>query len=207
MATFFTADLHFNHLGIIGHANRRDDGGTVFRTVDEMNKWMIEVWNDTVKRESDIVWVLGDFAFPYNKAVGGIPPEVLFYKLRGVKHLIVGNHDEKNKTGNLTLPWENKVEKVGGGTVLPYLSTFRDNGRRAELCHYPLETWKNAHRGALMFHGHSHGNLFNKLPHRFDVGIDVFRRPMDFEELWEMSQKQTFKPVDHHSEGLKKEKI
>ena len=202
MATFFTSDLHFNHSGIIRHADRRGDDGERFRDIDAMNRWMINAWNNTVTRESDIVWVLGDFAFPKPHGLG-IDPEVIFYKLRGIKNFIVGNHDEKNKSGNLKLPWENRVEAKRGGVVLPFLTTFRDNGRRAELCHYPLETWKNAHRGALMFHGHSHGNLRNKIPHRFDVGIDVWRRPMDFEELWELSQKQTFQPVDHHAQKEK----
>jgi len=168
--------------------------------LEEMNDWLETMWNATVLRESDIVWVLGDFAFPYIKGTNERwHPEVLFHRLRGIKNLIVGNHDEKNKSGNLQLPWENRVAAVRGGHVLPYLVTYRDQGRRAELCHYPLETWKNAHRGALMFHGHSHGSLRRKIPHRFDVGVDVWNRPMDFDELWEISVKQTFQPVDHHA--------
>jgi calcineurin-like phosphoesterase family protein len=195
MATYFTADLHFNHEGILKHCPMRQGSN-----VRQMNEWLIHTWNNTVRRESDIVWILGDFAFPNRK--GELNSEEIFWKLRGRKNLIVGNHDEKNKSLSIQLPWDNRVEATRGGYVLPYLTTFRDNGRRAELCHYPLETWKNAHRGALMFHGHSHGNLYNKVAHRFDVGVDVWGRPMDFEELWELSQGQKFRPVDHHAPNI-----
>lgn len=180
MATYFTADTHFNHEGIIKHCHR------AYRSVAEMNADIVAKWNAVVQRESDIVWVLGDFAF---KHPAGDDVVQLFYRLRGTKCLVVGNHDERNPQV-LRLPWERQADLV----------TFRDNDRRAILCHYPLETWKGAHRGYLHFHGHSHGSLRRTIPHRFDVGWDVLGAPVDFEQLWENAQRQSeYKPQDHHA--------
>jgi calcineurin-like phosphoesterase family protein len=169
-----------------------------------MNRWLIQRWNEVVERESDIVWVLGDFGFPESRGPdAGEDLEVIFHKLRGIKNIVVGNHDEKNKTKVLRLPWENARKAVDGGTFLPHVVTFRDHERRVELCHYPMTTWKNAHKGALMFHGHSHNSLREKLNHRFDVGVDTpmaAGAPIPFDLLWETAQKQVFKAVDHHAQ-------
>jgi calcineurin-like phosphoesterase family protein len=191
MSTFLWADTHFNHTGIIGYCGRVDPWtGLAFRNVGEMNRSLIERWNTIVTREGDSIWLLGDFGFKENTRDGGEDLAVIFHKLRGIKHLVYGNHDEKNKTA-LKLPWE----------TVTNLTTFRDTGRRAEMCHYPLETWKGSARGALMLHGHSHGSLKRVIPHRFDVGVDVFKKgPVEFDDLWETAQKQSFDPQDHHGD-------
>lgn len=206
MSTYLWADTHFNHSGIIGYCGRVDPRtGLPFRTVGEMNRSLIERWNTVVTRESDVVWVLGDFGFKENVHDRGEDLAVIFHKLRGIKNLVVGNHDEKNKATTLRLPWENRVEvRDGKGevvrTILPHLVTLKESGRRAELCHYPLETWKGAARGALMLHGHSHGSLKRVIPHRFDVGCDVFKDgPVAFDKLWELAQRQAYQPQDHHA--------
>ena len=45
------------------------------------------------------------------------------------------------------------------------------------LCHYPLHEWDRGHYGALMFHGHSHGNLPDDClgdDKKFlDIGVDT----------------------------------
>lgn len=178
MSTYFIADTHFNHAGILRHTKRG------YRHVDEMNEAIIDAWNAAVKRESDVVYHLGDFGFSGSKLV---PLDVIFWRLRGVKHLIVGNHDERNPKA-LKLPWES-VEK---------LRTFKDRGLRAELCHYPLTTWKDAYsRNALMLHGHSHGTL-PKIPRRFDVGFDVFGEPVEWNTLVTLAASEKYVAVDHH---------
>lgn len=180
MTTFFTADTHYNHGSIIKHCNRP------FSDVDDMNANLIAYWNITVGRK-DTVYVLGDFGFATRD---GWDLEEVFKLLKGHKHLIVGNHDEKNPKV-LKLPWES----------MSPLATIRDNGMRAVACHYPLETWKNASGGHLMLHGHSHGTLKRYLPHRFDVGVDVLGfRPVAFERIWASAQLQRFQPTDHHGD-------
>jgi len=201
MSTYLWADLHLNHSGILGYCGRP------FRSAGEMNRSLIERWNTVVTRESDIVWVLGDFGFKENTRDGGEDLTIIFHKLRGIKNLVVGNHDEKNK-GAMKLPWENAVAiRDGKGelirTILPYLVTLKEAGVRAEMCHYPLETWKGSYRGALMLHGHCHGSLKRKIAKRFDVGVDTEigrNGPIPLEVLVELASKETFDPVDGHGE-------
>lgn len=54
MSQFVIADLHFNDQNIIRYTNRP------FKSVEEMNKTLVENWNSTVKSMDDIVFVLGD---------------------------------------------------------------------------------------------------------------------------------------------------
>jgi len=180
VSVFFTADLHLNHAGIMRHCTRP------YRTVGEMNAALVELWNGAVTRESDVVWFLGDFGY---HAPAGEDLGVLFWKLRGKKHLVVGNHDVKNPQV-MRLPWE-RVE---------HLVELKDHGRRATLCHYPLESWPGSHHGSLMLHGHCHGTLRHVIPHRFDVGVDVRQQPVEWDRLVEEAAAQVFVPVDHHGE-------
>lgn len=184
---YFWADTHFNHQRIIDHTHRP------FTSVAEMNEAIIERWNRTVTRY-DTAYLLGDFSFPRPKVdgtfVGPHDPAHIFARLNGNKHLVTGNHDDQNKF-NLRLPW---------GSV-SHIRVVKQGDVKAILCHYPIESWPSAHHGALHFHGHSHGNLKRVLPHRFDVGFDVWPDgPVSFDRLIEIAAGQTFDPVDHHGE-------
>ena len=181
MTAFFTSDQHFNHAGILKFTDRP------WVNVNEMNDGIVAAWNAVVGPR-DVVWVLGDFA--YHSA--DFDMLSIFKSLRGKKNLVIGNHDEKNKSV-MSLGWE-RIER---------LHTFRENGVRLELCHYPLASWKNAHNGSLMLHGHSHGNMKENVPHRFDVGIDALgaqfnHGPIPVEAIVAIAATQTFQPVDHH---------
>ena len=50
---YFTADIHFYHENIINHAKRP------FKNADEMNRKIIDNWNNIVKA-NDEVYILGD---------------------------------------------------------------------------------------------------------------------------------------------------
>jgi calcineurin-like phosphoesterase family protein len=169
------SDTHFNHAGIIRYCSRGDD------SVEAMNERLIERWNAAV-RPQDEIYLLGDFGF--GKDLSGI-----FDRLRGQKHLVIGNHDEKNPAV-LKLPWKTMRDIV----------TLREQGVRAVACHYPLETWKSADRGYLMLHGHSHGTLKRKAAHRFDVGADVRPAPVTLQQLAEEASRETFEAADHHGD-------
>jgi len=55
MTRYWTSDLHLGHTNIIRYTGRP------FADVDEMNRALIEQWNDVVT-DTDEVWVLGDVA-------------------------------------------------------------------------------------------------------------------------------------------------
>lgn len=180
MSIWLLSDTHFNHDAIRRYCNRP------FDTVEAMNAAIIERWNARV-RANDEIYLLGDFAFCHSKLT---PVADIFAQLNGRKHLIVGNHDEKNPAV-MKLPW----------LTIDRLRTLKWEGTRAQLCHYPLESWSGAHHGALMLHGHCHGSLKRKVAHRFDVGFDVYPDgPVALSTLVAMAAKQTFRASDHHGD-------
>ena len=86
MKLFITADHHFNHKNIIEYCKRP------FKTVEEMDKAMIEKWNNKVGRD-DLVIHLGDFALGTKDNV-----KETREKLNGaIIILIKGNHDRVNE--------------------------------------------------------------------------------------------------------------
>ena len=79
---FFTSDSHFGHANIIKHCNRP------FSSVEEMDEHLISAWNSRV-RPSDTIYILGDLIFRSTAS-----PDSYLSRLRGKKHLILGNHDK-----------------------------------------------------------------------------------------------------------------
>lgn len=176
---YFTSDLHLNHTGIIAYCNRPYAGAV------EMNAAILARINETVGPKDEL-YIVGDFAF---SGLAATPVAELFHALRcPTRHLIIGNHDEKNPAV-LTLPWTTKRD----------LATVRFEGRRFVLCHYPMETWKSSHKGYLHLHGHSHGTLERLRTNRLDVGWDVHGRPLAASEFLTPAQaRQLYIPVDGH---------
>ena len=80
--TFFIADTHFGHKNIIAYENRP------FRSVEEMDKHMMDKWNEVVN-EKDDVYILGDFSY-YDMELS----KEILNTLKGNKFIILGNHDE-----------------------------------------------------------------------------------------------------------------
>ena len=81
MKIFVISDTHLNHTNIIKYCNRP------FSSVEEMNKAIIDNWNNTVGPD-DYVYMLGDFC------LGGVETvKELCSQLNGHKILIKGNHD------------------------------------------------------------------------------------------------------------------
>jgi calcineurin-like phosphoesterase family protein len=148
MTTFFTADSHFGHSGIIGMCGRP------YADIEAHDRGLVDAWNAVVGPD-DVVHHLGDFAYR-------CPPQrvrQLFDQLNGTKRLILGNHDHKGPT--LQLPWAS-IDQLTETTV---------DGQVIVMCHYGLRTWRNMRRGALMLYGHSHGNLPGNRQ-SCDVGVD-----------------------------------
>ena len=83
---FLISDTHFSHSNVIRYENRP------FRDADEMDKHMIQKWNEVVS-ENDLVFHLGDVIIGSAKKA----QEVLT-QLNGRKILILGNHDDYTKT-------------------------------------------------------------------------------------------------------------
>ena len=133
---FFTSDLHFNHENIIKFCGRS------CKNVKEMNEMIINNWNSVVP-DNGITFVLGDIFF--GRDVDFL--RSLIMKLKGEKHLILGNHDYLSNDDYIS---------CGFLSVQNYLEIGVEK-RRIILMHYPIMGWKNVHRGSWMLYGHMHG--------------------------------------------------
>ena len=150
MATWFTADTHF------GHAGARALYRRPFPDVAAMDAALVERWNEAVAPADD-VWHLGDFAVrqPAERVAA------LLDRLHGRKRLVTGNNDPP---ACRALP--------GWADVQPYTEVEAD-GTALVLCHYAFRTWRNAARGWINLHGHSHGRLPPR-GRQADVGVDAW---------------------------------
>lgn len=151
---WFTSDLHLGHANIIKYANRP------FKNVEHMNSTLIGNWNSVVK-PTDTIYILGDVFFcSADSAVS------MMSSLNGHKILILGNHDNLiRKNPDVA----NSFDKI-----LPDLFTFKENGQRTVMCHYPLLSWENSSKGSFMLHGHVHSKVpTDGIYRRYDVGVDA----------------------------------
>ena len=107
MTRFWTSDLHFGHANIIRYCNRP------FGDVDEMNRSLIQRWNDVVGND-DEVWVLGDVA------MGRIGDTLgLIRQLHGTKILLAGNHDRCwAPSGVVNTKWNEAYRDAGFAEIL-----------------------------------------------------------------------------------------
>ena len=167
---YYTADLHFGNFNIIKYENRP------FTDVDDMNLGLIDNWNQRVTDKDD-VYILGDFAFTGTN-LSKEALNNLVDKLKGKKHLIIGNHDKfiSNKYFNERL-WEE---------IVPYKEIkdwYYKKGEDSKLktsvdvilCHYPIESWNCQHYGSIHLHGHLHSKpTLIKQANRYNVGVDLW---------------------------------
>jgi calcineurin-like phosphoesterase family protein len=129
MKKWFISDTHFSHSNIIKYTGRP------FETVEEMNRCLINNWNDWIGKD-DQVFFLGDFG------LGDIDHlQSICSQLNGNKICIRGNHDKKTT-------W---MMRVGFQIVLE--AAFIKIGKHiVELVHIP----SNPAPSHFQLHGHVH---------------------------------------------------
>ena len=132
MNIWIIGDLHFGHKNICKYRSQ-------FSSPEEHEEHIIENWNDTIKKDSDHVYCLGDAAFTFE----GLAK---FKRMRGQKYLIRGNHD--------TLPTN------------AYLTFFKavyglHEYKHCWLSHAPIHPQEL--RGRINLHGHVHHNTIMDL--------------------------------------------
>lgn len=144
MVIYTIADLHLQHFNIIGYCSRP------FSTVEEMNKVLINNWNNIVK-DNDIIYFLGDMALGEKEVI-----KSLVKRLNGKIYMVKGNHDKHFSTKfwlecgiKETLPQGYKLI-IGEGI----------NKRKYILSHQPLED-KEIPKGYINLHGHIHNTVLN----------------------------------------------
>ncbi len=134
---YYISDPHFGHPGILTMCNRP------FEDVEDMNETLVAYWNERV-RDNDTVYVLGDMFY---KCVPD-EAETILKKLKGHKHLIIGNHDNS---------WMSEINAANYFESIGDMAEVNDANRVCVLCHYPLLTWKRENK-TYMIYGHIHAD-------------------------------------------------
>lgn len=155
---YLTSDLHFCH-----------DRGFIykprgFQCVNDMNKAIVDRWNDVVNTDDD-VYILGDVMLNTNDY--GVH---LLQLLKGRIHITIGNHDT-NARIELYKNCQNVDEVV-------YASMIKYGDYRFWLGHYPTYTG-DLHKKSLkqmlcsaFGHTHQTSNFYNDIPFMYHVGVD-----------------------------------
>ena len=180
---FFTSDSHYGHSNIIWMCKRP------YTNVEEMNRKLIENWNNVVKPD-DLVFHLGDFAF------GGQPLwRSIREQLNGNIILIKGNHDDRNLKNGCKVLFDGVYDQV----------KFYIENRCIYLNHYPFLCYGGSYRSEedavfqLFGHVHSGPNstgldndrLKMLFPYQYDVGVDNNNyTPVSWEQIKEIIHEQ-----------------
>ncbi len=187
MGVYFTSDNHFGHENIIKYCDRP------FSSADEMDKVMIERWNDAIG-PSDTIYHLGDFTLN-----GYVFACQIFARLNGIIKLLgtPWHHDKRwlnaegastpcNKLGSeiYILPPMHFIPECYPWDIGPGPDT-RETMVNLLLSHYPLAIWERKHYGAVHLHGHSHGRYKGE-GRILDVGVDSWGfAPVSLEQVCE----------------------
>lgn len=173
------SDTHFMHRNILKFVDSNTGKlvrGDKFKSVDEMNSYMIEKWNSVVK-PGDKVYHLGDVFIGDRDEF-----KTLWPKLNGSKRLIVGNHDDIKflSSGGF-------FQKVHMWRIFPEFGLI--------MSHVPMHTSsmtrhvdrsKSYLEGSeVMYgvHGHIHQNKSPEGPYR-NVSVEVIDyTPVNIEDL------------------------
>ncbi|MEE1101316.1 MAG: hydrolase [Agathobacter sp.] len=158
----YISDMHFGHKNCIRFDHRP------FGDREEMDRVMIELWNNRVAAEDD-VYILGDFA------VRNSQDEAWYLKqLAGHKHLVIGNHDQRLLMNEKAMKYFESVDKFMG--VRDYI-----DGQEVivVLCHYPMAEWYKSKHGSWHIHGHIHGDTgltaryMASIEHTLNAGVVI----------------------------------
>lgn len=151
---YYISDPHFFHAA---QNTKMDQRG--FESVELMNQYMLERWNQKVHKNDEVV-ILGDLSWGKAKETNE-----LLEKLHGRLYLIQGNHDRflKDKAFNANrFVW-----------IKPY-EELQDNKRKVVLSHYPIMCYNGQYRvdekgnpKVYMLYGHVHDTQDQRLLEQF----------------------------------------
>ena len=152
--TWFTSDHHFGHSNILEY----EKYARPFSCLEEMHEALIDNWNSVV-RDGDIVYHLGDFCFGrQNIEIAG--------RLNGKKRLIMGNHDSYPSSDYLRY-----FDKLYGALFW----------KGCILTHVPVHPDQFGKRAALNLHGHLHSKKVKQIVNElFQMKLNDDRCPVTF---------------------------
>jgi calcineurin-like phosphoesterase family protein len=137
---FFSADWHLGHARCIQYCNRP------FQDAHEMNKTIIERWNEKVGKD-DHAYFLGDASFSSLDSTVS-----MLQRMNGRKFGVLGNHDRRIMEKQSFLDC---FESVKWYDVIYVQDKEALEGRQViVLMHFPLLSWERSRYGSWHLHGH-----------------------------------------------------
>ena len=168
--TFIISDTHFGHNNIIRFCKRP------FIDSDVMDEALIDNWNRVVSKE-DTVYVLGDFCYKSRYSL-----EYYCTQLNGTKHLIIGNHDNFQRT---------EYERFFASQQ--HIAQVLYKKQQIVMCHYPILTWNGRAHGFMHCYGHVHGAVLPIMDRQlaYNVSPEVNNyTPIDLDHVVEVLTKR-----------------
>jgi len=170
---WLTSDLHLFHNRDFVYKNRG------FENVEEMNSAIEANWNALVGEE-DEVYILGDLMV-CGKDRSNEEGMAIVRRLKGKKHIILGNHDTKARIA--------MYEQEESIVDVQYATMFHYKGYDFYLSHFPSITtdlhYEDLETGIINFFGHTHTKekFYNDLPFMYNVSVDAHEnRPVSIDE-------------------------
>lgn len=163
MTIYFISDMHFGDQSVMSKYDKRP-----FKTLDEMEKTMIQRWNNRVS-DNDRVYILGDM---FHRSVSVEKAESILSQLNGKKYYIIGNHEET--VDQMRNEWFEKLIVCRGYSdsiiqLLSYKDTevLKINGWEVILSHYPMlankNTFNSNNKRTIHLYGHVHNSQEEKM--------------------------------------------
>ncbi len=166
MTFWFTADQHFFHNNIINLVFRP------FKSINQMHSNLINNYNELITDE-DVVFFIGDFSIKGKEYKTQL--EKIIEKLKGVKHLILGNHDKLNPFDYIEMGFRS-VHTSLQGTFDSKIGLIS-----IDMNHDPSVSYIDRNRLFLCGHVHNH---YIQLKNVINVGVDVWDfKPVSLDQL------------------------
>ncbi|MCP3681525.1 MAG: hypothetical protein GY861_02450 [bacterium] len=169
-----TSDLHFWHKNVMKFCKDTRP----WDSLEEMHEALIEEWNSKVKPD-DIIFSLGDFSF-----AGKDKTLSILNRLQGNKVFIMGNHCKVFRSS------------LGQKNTYDYLE-LRVDGVKICMSHFPMASYNQQGRGALMLFGHTHGS-YHPEGRTMDVGYDNLGKIANIKDVMVELLSRDIYTVDHH---------
>lgn len=151
---YYIADFHFFHEALNEKMDKRG-----FESVQAMNEYMIEKWNQKVRHNDEVV-ILGDFSWGNAEETND-----LLDRLHGKLYMIRGNHDYFLQKSDF------RAERF---VWIKSYAEMQDNQRKVILCHYPVMCYNGQYRldrkgnpRTYMLYGHVHDTMDQRLLEQF----------------------------------------
>lgn len=163
MTIYFISDMHFGDQSVMSKYDKRP-----FKTLDEMEKTMIQRWNNRVS-DNDRVYILGDM---FHRSISVEKAESILSQLNGKKYYIIGNHEKT--VDQMRNEWFEKLIVCRGYSdsiiqLLSYKDTevLKINGWEVILSHYPMlankNTFNSNNKRTIHLYGHVHNSKEEKV--------------------------------------------